>query len=945
MNTEPLLQNQDKTVQVLLELMQKLLSELHPYETRSFKINLDSSFDADLRLDSLARMELISRLEQHFNVALPQRVFVEAETPRDLLRAITSARGHKDVYVPVTLTEAKPGEMESLPEHATTLIEVLEWHVKQHPERLHIRVLGDEGEVDSLTYEQLWKGAERLAAGLQQKGVQPGETVAIMLPTGRDYFFSFYGILLCGAVPVPIYPPVRRTQLEDHLRRHSGILNNCGATVLISVPEAKMIATLLKSQVETLREMVTVSDLASSTAHYRPPTIATHDIAFLQYTSGSTGSPKGVVLTHANLLANVRVMGEAIKADSNDVFVSWLPLYHDMGLIGAWLGSLYFSVKLVIMSPLSFLTRPQRWLWAIHQYRGTLSASPNFGYELCLKRIREVDLQGLDLSSWRLAFNGAEPVSPDTITRFTTRFKSVGVRPEIMMPVYGLAESAVGLAFPPLNRKPLIDCVQRETFSLSGEAIPAEDTNKNALCFVASGQPLPGHQVRIVDSSGRELPERQQGALQFRGPSATTGYYRNPEATKRLFFQDWLDSGDLAYIAEGDIYITGRSKDVIIRAGRNVYPHELEEAIGNVPGVRKGCVVAFGTTDRRSGTERLIILVETREKEAAQKETLRNKIIPIASDLIGLPPDQVILVPPHTILKTSSGKIRRSACRELYEYDQLDQATKSVWLQFSHVLMQSVLPEWRRLRKKATTSLYATYAWSLFGVMAAISWVAAMILPRLSWRWSTLHVLARLMAFASGTKIKVNGLQNLPAVKQTCIFVANHASYLDSLALTAAIPRAFAFVAKVELRRNLFLRLALRQLGVEFVKRFNRGKGSINARRLARVARHNQSLVFFPEGTFARMPGLTDFYMGAFVTSAQVNIPVVPIAIRGTRSMLRAGSWFPRRGYITITIGQAISIDTLSDVDKHDKWRIALKLRDEARKHILRYCGEPVLPQ
>ena len=945
MNAEPVLEEQDQTAQALLELMQKLLGELHPYETRPFKVNLDSSFDADLRLDSLARVELISRLEQHFHVALPQRVFVEAETARDLLRAISSARGRKEISPPVTITEVTAGETENLPEHATTLIEVLEWHVRQHPERLHIRILVDEGEEDTLTYEQLWKGAQRLATGLQQKGVQPGETVAIMLPTGRDYFFSFYAILLSGAIPVPIYPPVRRTQLEDHLRRHSGILNNCGASILISVAEAKLIATLLKSQVVSLREMVTVSELASASGQYRSPSIAAQDIAFLQYTSGSTGNPKGVVLTHANLLANIRVMGEAIKADSNDVFISWLPLYHDMGLIGAWFGSLYFSVSLVVMSPLSFLTRPQRWLWAIHQYRGTLSASPNFGYELCLKRIRDEDLQGLDLSSWRLAFNGAEPVSPDTVSRFAERFESVGVRPEIIMPVYGLAESAVGLAFPPLNRRPLIDCVQREAFSLTGEAVAADKTDKNALCFVASGQPLPGHQVRIVDSDGRELPERQQGALQFHGPSATTGYYRNPEATKRLFFQDWLDSGDLAYIAEGDIYITGRSKDVIIRAGRNIYPHELEEAIGNVPGVRKGCVVAFGTTDRRTGTERLVILVETREKAAAQKEILRNKIIPIASDLIGLPPDEVILVSPHTILKTSSGKIRRSACRDLYEYGQLDRAIKSVWLQFSHTLMRSVLPEWHRLRKKIGTSLYAAYAWSLFGVMAGISWLAVMILPRVEWRWRVLHILGRLLAFASGTKIQVNGLENLPPTRQTCVFVANHASYLDSLALTAAIPRAFAFVAKVELRRKLFLRLALRQLGVEFVKRFNKKQGSIDTQRLARVARHNQSLVFFPEGTFGRMPGLMDFYMGAFITSAEVNLPVVPIAIRGTRSMLRSGSWFPRRGYITITIGQAISVDSLSDVDKHDKWRVALKLRDEARKHILRYCGEPELPR
>lgn len=945
MSAGSVLQDQDKTIQVLLDVMQNLLSELHPYETRSFRLTLDSSFETDLRLDSLARIELISRLEQHFNIALPQRVFVDAETPRDLLRAITSARGRKEVYVPVTVSELTGGAAESLPHGAMTLIEMLEWHVKQHPERLHIRVLGDEGEEDTLTYEQLWRGAEKVATGLQQKGVQPGETVAIMLPSGRDYFFSFYAVLLTGAIPVPIYPPVRLSQLEDHLRRHSGILNNCAATILITVPEAKVIARLLKSQVESLRGVVTVTDLESSIGRYRAPSIGPYDIAFLQYTSGSTGNPKGVVLTHANLLANIRVMGEAVKADSHDVFVSWLPLYHDMGLIGAWLGSMYFAVVLVVMSPLSFLTRPQRWLWAIHQYRGTLSASPNFGYELCLKRIRDEDLQGLDLSCWRLAFNGAEPVSPDTIERFSARFKAVGVRPEIIMPVYGLAEASVGLAFPPLNRKPLVDCVQRESFSNTSHAIPAEQGDKNALCFVTCGQPLPGHQVRIIDRDGRELPERQEGALQFRGPSVTTGYFRNPEVTKKLFFQDWLDSGDLAYIAEGDIFITGRSKDVIIRAGRNIYPHELEEAIGNVAGVRKGCVVAFGTKEHRSGTERLVILVETREKETAQKDQLRNRINPIASDLIGMPPDEVVLVPPHTILKTSSGKVRRSACRELYEQGQLAQTTKAIWLQFSHMLLRSLLPEWRRLKKTLINSLYAAYAWLLFGIMSSISWVSVIILPRLSWRWSVLHVLSHLLAVVSRTKITINGLKHLPHKEQACVYVANHASYIDSFALTAAIPRTFAFVAKVELQKKISLRLPLQRLGVEFVKRFDKSTAAIDAQRLARVAQLNQSLVFFPEGTFTRMPGLMDFHLGAFITAAQANLPIVPIAIRGTRSILRANSWFPRHGRITITIGQVITKDSLTDFDKLDEWNTALKLRDAAREHILRHCGEPALSQ
>ena len=936
-------QDQEQTVAELFATVQQLVAEVHPVKAKTLLLDLDSTLDKDLGLDSLGRVELISRLEKHFNIVLPEHVFAETESVRDLLRALTIAQHHLEARAPREITEFEVEKIEHLPVNATTLIEVLEWHVKHHPRRLHIRIIANEGEEDTLTYEQLWQGAQKVAAGLQQHGVRPGETIAIMLPTGKDYFFSFYAVLMAGAIPVPIYPPVRRSQLEDHLRRHSGILNNCVASLLISMPEAKVVAHLLKSQVGSLRDVITVEELAAETMEFLPPAIGASDIAFLQYTSGSTGSPKGVVLTHANLLANIRVMGETVKADSNDIFISWLPLYHDMGLIGAWFGSLYFAVVLVVMSPLSFLMRPQRWLWAIHQYRGTLSASPNFGYELCLKRITDTDIQGLDLSSLRIAFNGAEPVSPNTIETFTTRFQPFGFRAEAMLPVYGLAESAVGLAFPPLNRQPRVDCVQREAFSESADALPAEATDENALCFVGSGQPLAGHEIRIVDLDGRELPERQEGYLQFRGPSVTSGYYRNPEATKTLFKEGWLDSGDLAYMAEGEVFITGRSKDLIIRAGRNIYPHEVEEAVGNIPGVRKGCVAAFGTSDPHTGSEQLVVLAETRETESEKTKTLQKKITTIASDLLGLPPDVVILAPPHTVLKTSSGKIRRSACKELYEKGELGRTAKAVWLQFTRMAVHSLLPEWRRVRQKLGNTLYAAYAWTLFGVLGFTTWLLVMLAPRLSWRWHIIHYFSRFLALASGTRVDINGLENLPPASQPCVYVANHASYLDSYVMIAAIPRGFSFVAKVELRNKLSVRLLLDRLQAEYVERFDKEKGLIDAQRIAQAARNEQSMFFFPEGTFTRAPGLQNFLMGAFVTATQANIPVVPIAIRGTRSMLRSGSWFPRRGRITISIGELIRPGELPGAVQGDSWQMALALRDKARQYILHHCGEPDL--
>ena len=701
-----------------------------------------------------------------------------------------------------------------------------------------------------------------------------------------------------------------------------------------------MVARLLKSQVLSLREVVTADDLASVSASYLRPSISPDDIAFLQYTSGSTGNPKGVVLTHRNLLANIRAMGKAVAATPDDVFVSWLPLYHDMGLIGAWLGSMYFAMLLVVMSPLSFLSLPERWLWAIHQYRGTLSASPNFGFEFCLLRLEDEAIAGLDLSSWRLAFNGAEPVSADSIDGFIRRFQAFGFKAEAMMPVYGLAESSVGLAFPPLHRKPVIDRIKRGEFSQSGQAIAAEPADKNALHFVACGHALSGHQIRIVDSNGKELPERQQGDLLFRGPSVTSGYYRNPEATKTLFIGDWLDSGDLGYIAGGDVFITGRNKDVIIRAGRNVYPPEVEEAVGNIERIRKGCVAAFAARDRHYSTERLVILAETRITDQATRQTLKNQISEISSDLIGLPPDEVILAPPHTVLKTSSGKVRRSACRELYEQNQLGQTTRSFWLQVTRTVLQSALPLARRLLHDFVNGIYAVYVWTLFLILTGFTWLTVMLSPVLKWRWRAVHCLADFLFFASGIKIVVKGLENLPPESQISVYVANHSSYLDSFAVVASIPRNFSFIAKHELSQKFFTGAALKRVGTKFVERFDKLRGVHDAQDIASTKHLTQSLFFYPEGTFTRVSGLQNFHMGAFITAATTGMQVVPIAIRGTRSMLRPGTWMPRRGRITFTIGKVITPDVEIEGGTGDMWAIAVKLKQATHQHILAHCGE-----
>jgi 1-acyl-sn-glycerol-3-phosphate acyltransferase len=919
----------------VIALVAALVRELHPQRMRFIDVRLASRIERDLGIDSLARTELILRIERAFRVRLPAQTIGEAETVHDLVRALEQAG---PALRRAALEMPSGPALPSVPaaSEARTLIEVLEWHAAQHPDRLHLTVLQDEATVlGSLTYAELAVRARAIARGLIARDVAPGDRVALMLPTSIDYFTTFFGILYAGAIPVPIYPPMRLSQIEDHLRRQIGILRNAGACLLITMPEGLRLAGLLRAQVESLIAVESVANLEALTAAVNlPPPSGSDSVALIQYTSGSTGDPKGVVLSHSNLLANIRAMGGVMDASSADVFVSWLPLYHDMGLIGAWLGCLHFAAPLYVMSPLSFLVRPESWLWAIHRFRATFSASPNFGFELCLNKIADADLEGLDLSSLRMVANGAEPVSVQTLRRFIDRFGRYGFPAQAMAPVYGLAECSVGLAFPPLGRPPIIDRVNRDRLSANGVAEPARPDDPKPLEIVPCGQPLPGHEIRIVDEAGYELGERREGRLEFRGPSTTRGYFRNEIKTRELFHDGWLDSGDRAYMAGGDVCITGRIKDIIIRAGRHIYPQEVEDAVAEIPGIRKGCVAVFGVTDRASGTERVVVLAETRESDSAARADMQARAQEIAGDIAGTPPDEIVLAPPRTVPKTSSGKIRRSAAKELYESGQIGAPQRALWRQILRLTLASVGPQLMRLIARLRENLYAAWWWIVVALSFTLAWFAIIILPRLDWRWKALRAIARAALAAIGVPVSVTGLDRVPCGNAMLVF--NHSSYMDALVLSAVLPGEPIYVAKRELAGQIFAGPFLRRLGALFVERYDISASLADTEAVIAAARRGRNIVYFPEGTFTRRSGLSGFYLGAFKVAAEAGLPVLPGIIRGTRSMLRSNQWFPRWTPLSIQIENAVKPSGTG-------FSSLVQLRDEVRNVILAQCGEPDL--
>ena len=916
----------------LVSVARELADETRPDLRERARVTLESRIDRDLGLDSLARVELGLRIEREFDVRLPESAVAKAETLGDLLDVLSAAGAGVEARAAPERRVETLEEVVGEPEDARTLIEMLDWHVARHPDRLEVTFLATDSDTQTLTYGELATRARRVATGLAAAGLARQQACALMLPTSLEFFAVYYGILMVGGIPVPIYPPFRMSQIEDHLRRQARILANCEARMLVTVPEAKLVAHLLQGDVPTLSRVATPAELAMNGDDFRPVVASPDDIAFLQYTSGSTGDPKGVVLTHAHLLANIRAMGRAAQAGSRDVFVSWLPLYHDMGLIGAWLATLYFSVQLVLLSPLAFLSRPSRWLRAIHDHRGTISAAPNFAYEIVASRLDEREIEGVDLSSLRWAFNGAEAINAETMERFTERMAKHGLDPLSIAPVYGLAEVALCAAFPATRHGMLVDHVDRDALMAIGRAQPSHPGDAGTQKIVGCGRALPGYELRIADDKGRALRDRTVGRVEVRGPSVTTGYYRNAEATAGLFDGDWLDTGDLGYLAAGELYVTGRAKDMIIRGGQNIYPYELEEATGAIPGVRRGCVAVFGARSPDGAGERLVVLAETRETNETERARLRSRINELAVDLVGGPADDIVLAPPHSVLKTSSGKLRRNATRELYERGLVGAGRRAVWWQFMRLAARSVTGRVRHALGDALGVVSGIWAWFVFGVVAVAGLAGTFVVPGQRARLATARWLARFATMACGMRVTTEGTEHLPRGK-AFVAVANHSTYLDAVVLVGALPENFAFVAKSELADNWFMRRLLAAVGTRFVERFDATRGAEDTRTLIEAARSGTSFVFFPEGTFVREPGLLEFRMGAFVLAAQSGVPVVPIAIAGARALLPARAWLPKRGSVRVTVGAPIAPSGV-------EWDAAVQLRDAARAHILAHCGE-----
>ncbi len=506
----------------------------------------------------------------------------------------------------------------------------------------------------TLPFLEIERRAEKVARGLIELGIRPGDRVAMVLPTSPGFLDAFFGTLLAGAVAVPLYPPLRLGRMDEYHARTARMLSLVDARLLIADARMKRLLGQAVERAKPALGCLDIEELRADSPLVERPWRRTEQPAVIQFSSGTTVDPKPVVLSHQAILSNLAAIESFFPEGElyRHAGVSWLPLYHDMGLIGCLLLSVYHPAKLALIPPELFLGRPSIWLRTISRQRATLSVAPNFALGLCTKRIRDEEMQGVDLSRWRTVMAGAEPISPQVLRNFAARFRPWGFDPQALTPVYGLSEATLAVTFSRPREGPATLKVDRKALAAEGEV--REGTGE----LVSVGKPVPGVEVEIRGPDGRALPERRVGRIFVRSPGLMTEYFGNPTATAAALDAGWLDTGDLGFFAGGELCVCGRAKDVVILRGANHSPQEFEESLEGIEGLRPGCAVAIGLVLEGQEGEELALLAEVGEGVRPTEE-LQEKVRAAVLARTGIRPYSVRLLPPGTLPRTSSGKLRR----------------------------------------------------------------------------------------------------------------------------------------------------------------------------------------------------------------------------------------------------------------------------------------------
>ncbi len=525
------------------------------------------------------------------------------------------------------------------------------------------------GQVERWNYDRLLKDALLVAGALQQRGLRKGDRVALVLPTHPDFYRAFFGVILAGAIPSALYPPVRLGRIMAWKERTEAMLHALACRAVLTDARLYLLLENPTGQESPLLGYLRVEDLISEAQPGTYVERQSSDLAIVQFSSGATGSPKPIALTHANVLSNAAAILNAFPGDlSEHSGLSWLPLYHDMGLIGCLVSAMLAPGPITLIPPERFAARPRIWLEALTDTEATISAAPNFAFGLCVDRISAEDRAGLDLSNWRIAFCGAETVHAETLSAFSQHFAPVGFRQDALTPVYGLAEATLAVTMSEVAQPPRATEFAREELEGKGLAVEAS----SGLRLVSLGKPVAEVEVEIRDEEGNRLPPKRVGRIFVRSPGVMQGYLDRPVETEETMPGGWLDTGDRGFLYQEDLYLCGRDKDIIIVRGRNYDPALIEQSVTNISGLRPGRVVALGCPDSETGTENLVVLAECSGRlSSPERSDIAGLLLTIVQQDHNLSVSGLMLLPPNTLPLTSSGKIRRSEARRQWQRGEL----------------------------------------------------------------------------------------------------------------------------------------------------------------------------------------------------------------------------------------------------------------------------------
>ncbi|MDY6874422.1 MAG: AMP-binding protein [Chloroflexota bacterium] len=543
---------------------------------------------------------------------------------------------------------------------------ILKSHYEKRPDEVAIYLQHAGKEDQPITVRDLLSGAVRAQRQLEKEDVQAGEVVLLIFQHGRDLIETYFGAILHGAIPSIMPYLTEKLQPERYRKDLAALIEVTQPDAIFTYVEFEPEVRAALKEGDSVRAVMVTDDLGSGGEPIFTVNRQPEDIVLLQHSSGTTGLQKGVALSHQAVLNQITTYADVLHIDSQkDVLVSWLPLYHDMGLIAGFLMPILYGLPLVLMSPFDWVRAPYRLMQAVSDYKGTLVWLPNFAYNFCATKIRDRHMEGVDLSSWRAVTNCSEPMRHDSQQMFLEAFKPYGFPESALATSYAMAENTFAVTQGGIDGPVNIDPVDRDSLQIDRVARPAVD-GKPAIDMVSAGKPIPNTEVKVIDPQGNPLPDRHIGEIALKSDCMLTEYYHRPQTTEKAFLDGWYLTGDFGYMLDGEVYITGRKKDLIIVGGKNIYPQDLERIANTVPGVHPGRAVAFGIFSKKMGTEQVVIIAEVDSNDEDERRKIANNIRKTVTQESAVALRHVSVVDEGWIIKTSSGKTARLANRDKF---------------------------------------------------------------------------------------------------------------------------------------------------------------------------------------------------------------------------------------------------------------------------------------